>query len=177
MLLNAQEVSEYVGLMNSIKINNFPKQISMLTPLLTENVKLMNISHNNLRGVSFLKERGKFVNLEFLNINFNRINNVSDLMGLPNLTELHAKHNLIDHISISAKEKYAVHYHSTNRLRVLDLGWNQISKEEDLWSLRNLSELKMVNLAGNAIMRGQKWMGLIRKELILDYEDLYVSVG
>ena len=139
MLFNSQEINEYVGLIHGIKINNLPKHISLLTPMLTENVKLMNISHKNLRGVSFLKERGKFINLEFLNINFNRVNNVSDLMSLPNLTELHAKHNVIDHISISAKEKYTRDYFSTNRLRLLDLGWNQISKEEDLWSLRNLS--------------------------------------
>ena len=63
-----------------------------------------------------------------------------------------------------------------HELRLLDLGWNQITKEEDLWSLRNLEQLRMINLAGNKIMKGHKWMGLIKKELILNYEDIYVHM-
>ena len=34
----------------------------------------------------------------------------------------------------------------------------------------------MINLAGNKIMKGHKWMGLIKKELILNYEDIYVHI-
>lgn len=35
------------------------------------------------------------------------------------------------------------------RLKLIDLSNNQIQKEEDLWALRGLKKLSMVNLAGN----------------------------
>lgn len=66
-------------------------------PILSKNIKILNLSNNNILSTSFLKNKGE--SLELVNLNNNKLTNICDLLLLENVEEIYVKNNLIDHIS------------------------------------------------------------------------------
>ena len=59
-ILQNPEVTEYFSFIYGLQLNNYRKYISLMLPLISEKIKILNLSHNNLRGASFLKDHKKF---------------------------------------------------------------------------------------------------------------------
>lgn len=68
-----------------------------MMPILSKNIKILNLSNNNILSTSFLKNKGE--SLELVNLNNNKLTNICDLLLLENVEEIYVKNNLIDHIS------------------------------------------------------------------------------
>lgn len=59
-------------------------------------------------------------------------------------------------------------------LKLIDLSSNRIQKEEDLWALRSLHKLSIINLTGNTIMTNFRPKGLLPAQAMLEYPEVYV---
>lgn len=94
----SSEFTDYFQSFQAIKISANPDHISLFWPYFGTNLRILNLSQNSLRSVSFLKEISTD-SLEFINLSTNKLTNISDLLAIPKLIEMHLKNNLIDHVS------------------------------------------------------------------------------
>lgn len=94
----SSEFTDYFQSFQAIKISANPDHISLFWPYFGANLRILNLSQNSLRSVSFLKEISTD-SLEFINLGTNKLTNISDLLAIPKLIEMHLKNNLIDHVS------------------------------------------------------------------------------
>lgn len=98
-LFKLQEFTEYFHNLQAIKISEYYSELRLTLPILSPSLKILNLSDNNLRSISFLKDI-QLVHLQFINLNNNKITNMSDLLIFENLEEIHIKHNRIDHVHV-----------------------------------------------------------------------------
>lgn len=146
-----------------------------------KNLKSLNLSHNNVNDVNFLKNLNK---LEDLNLSFNRIQEIKNLDYLKKLKILRLSNNKIDNMGDNFRFKHLEKlYLNNNKIRVvknlsyakslefLDLSSNKIYKiEQDFEQLKNLKILQLKNNFIKSFSNLHKNASLI--ELNLDYNEL-----
>ena len=107
-------------------------------------LKELDLSINNISNIK-LFTKIEFVNLEILNLSFNKISDINILedVNLKQLKELYLNYNQIIDIKVLEKVKF-------NKIKIINLSHNQIS---DITILENVNfkELKELNLYYNKI--------------------------
>lgn len=104
---------------------------------------VLNLSHNQI--CDFLPIR-PLVNLKFLNLSSNTIENLQDITGIITILELFISDNKLNQANF---------FFSIKNLTVLDLGNNVIENFEDIALLCTSSKLQTLNLKGNPLSKKQ----------------------
>ena len=123
---------------------NYISDISVLGKVKSENLKDLDLYHNNISYINVLRIV-KFEKLEKLNLSWNKISNINILedFNFKELKELNLNYNNISDIKVLGKVKF-------EKLEKLNLGWNQISNINILENV-NFKELKDLDLYHNDI--------------------------
>ncbi len=119
------------------------------------NLTTLNLSHNKITDISFLKD---LTNLTTLNLSNNQITNYSFLKYLTNLTTLYLYNNKITDISFLK---------DLTKLTKLDLSYNQIT---DISFLKNFTNLTDLNLSNNQIKIFPKELLKLNLTIKLEYD-------
>ena len=111
-----------------------------LTGLLGINLKVLNLSRNNIQNLKFLISCR---NLEFINLSHNQLTTVEGFILCPNLQEIILSNNKITSIKTLAR---------CSNLRLLDLSFNKLQAVEQLQKLSLNNKLSVLNLNGNEVI-------------------------
>jgi hypothetical protein len=118
---------------------------------------------NNI--IEEIKNLDHLVNLKWLDLSFNNITKIEGLENLTNLEDLSLFNNKIE--KITGLDKLV-------KLNVLSLGNNLIESLEDIHSLRDFQNLRLLNLKGNPVCKEDDYhhtvFAYLTRLKYLDYE-------
>lgn len=120
-------------------------------------MKIINLSDCGLSAVGFLRQCEE---VEFVNINHNRVRQLTPLKDMKYLVELHCFENQLEGLPLSNNlHKYLL---QKLRLHIIDVGANLIADIETLVSFKSITTLKILNVTGNPLCAQRS---VVKKEL------------
>lgn len=155
-LLGEVSVVDFFKYMEAIRI--FRCEIGTgLHIAFTNTLKIINLSDCGLSAIAFLKQCQE---VEFVNLNHNKIRQLTPLKDMKCLAELHCFDNQVE--ALPAHANLSRYGNRLCRLHILDLGMNHIADIEALAPLKSMCTLKLMNILGNPIERTRSGL---KKEL------------
>ena len=121
--------------------------LNLIKNLFSQNLRKLDLSENQLKDISiFNKEEESLSNLYELDLSYNKIVNINDLVNCKflNLNDLNLSHNEISDINCLHQNL------SLNSLRTLDLSFNRIKKLNEI----DIKTLNYLDLMNNEISEG-----------------------